>query len=110
VNKEVKHGNLIILDAVKGYQIDVSGVLNFAKRLLMRAAKNGKAGVFNISDMGSFFLADRIPILVEYELSLRKKMDIELKAVCSYHKGDFENLSKEQQQAILSAHKRIISA
>jgi hypothetical protein len=110
VNKEVKHGNLIILDAVKAYQIDVSGVLNFAKSLLMRAAKNGKAGVFNISDMGSFFLADRIPILVEYERSLRKKMDIELKAVCSYHTGDFENLSKEQQQAILSAHKRIISA
>ena len=76
----------------------------------MRAAKNGKAGVFNISYMGSFFLADGIPILVEYELSLRKKMDIELKAVCSYHKGDFENLSKEQQQAILSAYKRIISA
>lgn len=110
VNKEVKHGNLIILDAVKAYQIDVSGVVNFAKSLLMRAAKDGKAGVFNISDMGSFFLADRIPILVEYERSLRKKMDIELKAVCSYHKGDFENLSKEQQQAILSAHKRIISA
>jgi hypothetical protein len=110
VNKEVKHGNLIILDAVKAYQIDVSGVVNFAKSLLMRAAKNGKAGVFNISDMGSFFLADRIPILVEYERSLRKKMDIELKAVCSYHKSDFENLSKEQQQAILSAHKRIISA
>jgi hypothetical protein len=110
VNKEVKHGNLIILDAVKAYQIDVSGVVNFAKSLLMRATKDGKAGVFNISDMGSFFLADRIPILVEYERSLRKKMDIELKAVCSYHKGDFENLSKEQQQAILSAHKRIISA
>lgn len=110
VNKEVKHGNLIILDAVKGYQIDVSGVLNFAKSLLMRAAKDGKAGVFNMSDMGSFFLADRIPTLIEYERSLRKKMDIELKAVCSYHKGDFENLSKEQQQAILSAHKRIISA
>lgn len=110
VNKEVKHGNLIILDAVKAYQIDVSGVVNFAKSLLMRAAKDGKAGVFNISDMGSFFLADRIPILVEYERSLRKKMDIELKAVCSYHKGDFENLSKEQQEAILSAHKRIMSA
>ena len=110
VNKEVKHGNLIILDAVKAYQTDVSGVVNFAKSLLMRAAKNGKAGVFNISDMGSFFLADRIPTLIDYERSLGKKMDIELKAVCSYHKGDFENLSKEQQQAILSAHKRIISA
>ena len=110
VNKEVKHGNLIILDAVKAYQLDVLGVLNFAKSLLMRAAKDGKAGVFNISDMGSFFLADRIPTLVDYERSLRKKMDIELKAVCSYHKGDFEHLSKEQQEAILSVHNRIMSA
>jgi hypothetical protein len=109
-NKEVKHGNLIILDAVKAYQIDVLGVLNFAKSLLMRAAKDGKAGVFNISDMGSFFLADRIPTLVEYERSIQKKMDIELKSVCSYHKGDFENLLKEQQESILSAHNRIISA
>jgi hypothetical protein len=110
VNKEVKHGNLIILDAVKAYQLDVLGVFNFAKSLLMRAAKDGKAGVFNISDMGSFFLADRIPTLVDYERSLRKKMDIELKAVCSYHKGDFEHLSNEQQEAILSAHNRIMSA
>ena len=64
MNKEVKHGNLIILDAVKAYQIDVSGVLDFAKSLLMCAAKDGNAGVFNISDMGSFFLADRIPTLL----------------------------------------------
>src|SRR5919107_4179949 len=76
INKEAKGANLIILDAVKAYQIDVSGVINFAKSLLMRAAKDGKAGVFNISDMGSFFLADRISTLVEYERSVKKKADI----------------------------------
>jgi hypothetical protein len=54
VNKETKEGNLVILDAVKAYQIDIFGAFKFAKSLVMRAAKDGKAGVFNISDMGSF--------------------------------------------------------
>ena len=109
VNKEAKEGNLVVLDAVKAYQIDIFGAFEFAKSLVMRAAKDGKTGVFNISDMGSFFLANRIPALVDYERSLKKKMEIELKAVCSYHKSDFENLSNDQQENILSAHNSIIA-
>ena len=110
VNKETKDGNLIILDAVKAYQIDPYGAFKFAQSLVMRAAKDGKAGVFNISDLGSFFVADRIPALLEYEPSLLKKIDLEFKGVCAYHKGDFANLSKEQQEIILSAHNRIMAA
>lgn len=110
VNKEAKDGNLIILDAVKAYQIDVSGAFKFAQSLGMRAAKDGKAGVFNISDLGSFFVADRIPTLLGYERSIPKRMDFEFKAICAYHEGDFANLSKEQQEIILSAHNRIMAA
>ena len=110
VNKEAKDGNLIILDAVKAYQIDVSGAFKFAQSLGMRAAKHGKAGVFNISDLGSFFVADRIPTLLGYERSIPKRMDFEFKGICAYHEGDFANLSKEQQEIILSAHNRIMAA
>ena len=110
VNKESKDGNLHILDAIKAYQIDTFGAFKFAQSLVMRAAKDGKAGVFNISDLGSFFVADRIPALLEYERSLPKKVDLEFKGVCAYHKGDFANLSKEQQEIILSAHNRIMAA
>jgi hypothetical protein len=110
VNKEAKDGNLIILDAIKAYQIDVFGAYRFAQSLVMRAAKNGKAGVFNISDLGSFFVADRIPTLLGYERSIPKKMDLEFKGICAYHEGDFANLSKEQQEIILSAHNRIMAA
>jgi hypothetical protein len=110
VNKEAKDGNLIILDAIKAYQIDVFGAYRFAQSLVMRAAKNGKAGVFNISDLGSFFVADRIPTLLGYERSIPKKMDLEFKGICAYHEGDFANLSKEQQVIILSAHNRIMAA
>ncbi len=108
VNNESKDGNLIILDAIKAYQIDTFGAFKFAKSLVMRAAKDGKAGVFNISDLGSFFVTERIPRLLEYEDTVPKKMDIEFKAICAYHASDFANLSKEQQEAILSAHNRII--
>ncbi len=110
VNKEAKDGNLIISDAVKAYQIDVFGAFKFAQSLVMRAAKDGKAGVFNISDLGSFFVADRIPTLLGYERSIPKKMDLEFKGICAYHEGDFANLSKEQQEIILSAHNRIMAA
>ena len=110
VNKEAKDGNLIILDAIKAYQIDVFGAYRFAQSLVMRAAKNGKAGVFNISDLGSFFVADRIPALLGYERSIPKKMDLEFKGICAYHEGYFANLSKEQQEIILSTHNRIMAA
>jgi hypothetical protein len=110
VNKEAKDGNLIILDAIKAYQIDVFGAYKFAQSLVMRAAKDGKDGVFNISDLGSFFVADRIPTLLGYERSIPKKMDLEFKGICAYHEGDFANLSKEQQEIILSAHNRIMAA
>jgi hypothetical protein len=110
VNKEAKDGNLIISDAVKAYQIDTFGAFKFAQSLVMRAAKDGKAGVFNISDLGSFFVADRIPTLLGYERSIPKEMDLEFKGICAYHEGDFANLSKEQQEIILSAHNRIMAA
>jgi hypothetical protein len=110
VNKEAKDGNLIILDAIKAYQIDTFGAFKFAQSLVMRAAKDGKAGVFNISDLGSFFVADHIPNLLGYERSIPKKMDLEFKGICAYHEGDFANLSKEQQEIILSAHNRIMAA
>ena len=110
VNKEAKDGNLIISDAIKAYQIDVFGAYNFAQSLVMRAAKDGKTGVFNISDLGSFFVADRIPTLLGYERSIPKRMDLEFKGICAYHEGDFGSLSKEQQEIILSAHNRIMAA
>src|SRR3712207_8152410 len=43
------------------------GAMNFAKDLVVRAARDGKEGVFNLSDMGSFFLSERIDELIRYE-------------------------------------------
>jgi hypothetical protein len=108
VNDETRDGNLMVLDSIKAYQIDTYGVIKYVKTLDERLSRERKAGIFNISDIGSFFVAERIPTLVEYEQNLTKKFDIPLKAFCSYHIDDFVSLSHDQQERILSAHNHVI--
>jgi hypothetical protein len=72
----------MIVDALRTYQIDTYGAVKLGKSLVMRADRDGKAGVFAISDMGSFFLSERILELVEYERSIPIQMDFKLKAIC----------------------------
>lgn len=108
VDDEKKKGNLIIVDAIRTYQIDTYGAINFAKDLVVRAARDGKEGVFNLSDMGSFFLSERTDELIRYEQSLPKKMDLKFKAICSYHRDNFGRLAEEQQRALLLGHSAVI--
>jgi hypothetical protein len=108
VEDEKKNGNLIIVDAFRAYQIDINGAMNFAKDLIKRATQDGKEGVFNMSDMGSFFLSERIDRLVEYEQNLPRKMDFKFKAICSYHRDNFGMLTEEQQRVLLLGHNTVI--
>jgi hypothetical protein len=110
VDDETKAGNLVIVDAVRAYQIDTYGAMKLGKSLVLRAIKEGKSGVFNMSDMGSFFLSERIERLVEYERSLRGKKDLKFKAICSYHKGNFGKLNDEQQNVLRSAHNALLES
>ena len=110
VDNETKDGNLVIVDAVRAYQIDTYGAMKLGKSLVLRAIKEGKAGVFNMSDMGSFFLSERIETLVEYERNLRETKDLKFKAICSYHKGNFGKLNDEQQNVLRSAHKALLES
>lgn len=107
-DSETKEGNLIILDAVSAYQMDTYGAAKFATNLVKQAETEGKSGVFALTEMGSFFIAERTSTLLDYEKSLQQKFDIRLKAICTYHKEDFATLPKEQQEIILSAHNRVL--
>jgi KaiC/GvpD/RAD55 family RecA-like ATPase len=110
VNNEIKEGNLVILDAVKAYQIDIHGALNVATTLAKRAENDRKSGVFALTEMGSFFIVDRIASLLEYEQSLPKKWELNnFKSACTYHRDDFANLSNQQQKAIVSAHNHVFA-
>jgi MEDS: MEthanogen/methylotroph, DcmR Sensory domain len=110
VDNETKDGNLVIVDAVRAYQIDTYGAMKLGESLVSRAIKEGKSGVFNMSDMGSFFLSERIETLVEYERSLREKKDLKFKAICSYHKGNFGKLNDEQENVLRSAHDALLES
>jgi hypothetical protein len=110
VNNEIENGNLVILDAVKAYQIDIHVALKFATTLAKRAENDRKSGVFALTEMGSFFIAERIASLIQYEQSLPKKWELNnFKSACTYHKGDFATLSRQQQETVLSAHNRVIA-
>jgi hypothetical protein len=108
VNNESREGNLIILDAAKAYQIDTYGAVKFVTTLAKQVERDEKAGVFALTEMGSFFIAERIATLLEYEQSLQKRFDIRLKGTCTYHKDDFAGLSKEEQDILISAHNRVV--
>lgn len=108
VSNETKAGNLIIMDAIKAYQIDTYGAAKFVTSLVKKSETDRKAGIFALTEMGSFFIAGRIALLLEYETSLHKKLEIRLKATCTYHEDDFSALSKIQQETILLAHNTVI--
>ena len=43
-------------------------------------------------------------ILVNFELSLPSRYDIDLKRICVYHKKDFNRLLEEQKQKLVNHH------
>jgi hypothetical protein len=90
VQKHESNGSLVIIDSVQGYQMtNFYTVLRLIQLLAIRAQKDSKNGIFSIADVGSFFLFGREKELVNYDLSVPKRIDIRLKAFCCYHKNDF---------------------
>jgi DcmR-like sensory protein len=112
VEKHESNGCLHIVDSVAAYQSsDIYGMMKLLKTLAARAQKQGKTGVLNFSDMGSFFVTGRENDLLTYELSIPRSLNVRLKGFCCYHRLDFERrLSKEQQNSLLDHHARSITA
>ena len=77
---------------------------NYNKNLVEYAKANGKSGVSMISDKGTFPFKHLIDELVNFELSIPSKYDIDLKRICIYHQKDFNRLSKEQKQKLVNHH------
>ena len=127
VNKYEKEGALIIMDSLKGYfpSGDQSGFrdnydkyrgdldfLSYLGILLKQAERQKKNGVTVLSDIGSFHHYNNRHgnlKLIEYECSLPKKFEKNLKGFCLYHQKDFQNkFSQEQQAELLNCHSRDI--
>ena len=103
---EKEEKSLIIIDSLKKYSDYDSPESdnNFNKNLIESAKTTGKAGVSILTDTGAFSYKHREEDLVNYELALPSKYDIDLKRVCLYHQKDFNKLSEDQKQKLLNHH------
>jgi hypothetical protein len=126
VRKYERDGSLIIMDSLRGYFLpeiwgsdnnkeDKSGgnldFLSNLNVLFKQAERKEKTGVTVLSDMGSFHHYDQYGTqkLVDYELSLPKTYEGNLKGFCLYHQKDFETrFSKKQQVSLNNCHSRTI--
>lgn len=77
------------------------GIVSCAE-LVKRAKKQGKRGVSVLTDAGAFYLFEEIQKFVEYEQSLPIKYHMNLKRFCICSQSNFNRLTEEQKQKILS--------
>lgn len=78
------------------------------KRMIEHADKMGKVGLSILADAGAFHFMRKTTELLEYECSLPKQFDLNLKAFCLYHQKHFDRLSEEQKQELANYHSRVI--
>ena len=108
VKKIENENTLIIVDSLKNYtkREQKESDRSFKESMINHAKKMGKNGFSILGDMGVFYFESQIQDLLEYELSLPKKYNIDLKGFCLYHKDDFNRLTQEQKQKLVKHHEK----
>jgi hypothetical protein len=94
---------LIIMDSIKGY-FGAGNHMVFVNKLV-DSAENG---VLVIADGGSFFHLNKKDKLIEHELSMPSKFDVNMKRFCVFHKQDFDTLTEEQRQKLIDHHGQVL--
>jgi MEDS: MEthanogen/methylotroph, DcmR Sensory domain len=102
ISKYEKEESLLIADALEEYLGDQP--LIYIKKGLANYAKMGKNGLSVLADLGAYSHKSRYKDLVDYELSLPTKYDVQMKGFCLYHQKNFNNFSDEQKQKLVEHH------
>jgi hypothetical protein len=95
--------SLIVMDSLKAH-FGVGNHMEFVNDLVKRAQN----GVSVIADAGSFFHIHERGKLIEHELSMPPRFDVNLKRFCVFHKQDFNLLTEEQKQKLLNHHGQVL--
>src|SRR5215467_11750750 len=103
VSKCEKENELVIIDSMQEYFAAQPDML-FKRNLVNHAKQNGKRGLSIIGDIGAYTHRSQYNDLVDYELSLPIKFDVEMKGFCLYHQKDFDKFSDEQKQQLIGHH------
>jgi hypothetical protein len=105
ISKFEKEESLLIADALDEYLGDQS--LIYVKKSLENHVQMGKNGVSVLADLGAYPHRSKYNDLVDYELSLPTKYEMQMKGFCLYHQKDFK-LSEEQKQKLVEHHGKAI--
>ena len=103
VSKYEKEKGLVIIDSLKEYFGSKPDML-FKRNLVNYAKQNGKKGLSIIGDIGAYTHKSKHNELVDYELSLPTKFDVDMKGFCLYHQKDFNKFSDNQKQELIKHH------
>jgi hypothetical protein len=95
--------SLIVMDSIKGH-FGADDHMAFVNKLV-NCAENG---VLVIADAGPFFHLHKKDKLVEHELSMPCRFDVNLKRFCVFHKQDFNVLIEEQKQKLVNHHGQVL--
>jgi len=95
--------SLIVMDSIKGH-FGADDHMVFVNKLV-DSAENG---VLVIADAGPFFHLNKKEKLVEHELSMPSRFDMNLKRFCVFHKQDFNTLAEEQRQKLVDHHGQVL--
>jgi hypothetical protein len=95
--------SLIVMDCIKGL-FGANDHMIYVNNLVNRSEN----GVLVIADAGPFFHLDKKDKLVEHELSMPSRFDVNLKRFCIFHKRDFDVLSEEQKQKLINHHGQVL--
>ncbi len=107
---EIEEKTLIIEDSLGKYvgQSNAESVWKANQEMVKYANGLGKKGISIIGDMGSFLFEKRMQDLIDYELCLPKRFEVNLKGICLYHQKDFDRLSEDRRQIIINHHETAI--
>jgi hypothetical protein len=104
VSKYEKEKGLVIIDSLKEYFGSQPDIL-FKRDLVNYAKQTGKNGLSIIGDIGGAYThKSKHNDLVDYELSLSTKFDVNMKGFCLYHQKDFNKFSDKQKQQLIKHH------
>lgn len=109
---ETDKKSLIIVDSLEKYldknakEFNVMSLLKANEDLVEYAeGELKKKGVSFLGDSGAFLFKNQIQSLLDYEASLPRQFEINLKGICLYHVKDFDRLSMDQKEQVIKQHK-----
>jgi hypothetical protein len=76
----------------------------YNEQMIKLAENMGNLGLSILGDVGVFYYVGKTKELLEYESSLPKQFDTNLKGICLYNQRDFDSLSDEQKQEMVHHH------